>query len=111
MPFIWNDKTFFERIKKQNKYDKFIFYPPLIVSCLFWFFYIGEEVTLIKVALISLVTATTFTTFVSLIFQLPNFKISEEYHSYIQTGMRGIQFLINVVVLYFVWYKIIQPSL
>lgn len=108
MPFIWNDSTFFERIRKSHKQEKIFFFPPLIVSFLFWYFYTGEELNLIKVFLISLVTASTFYTFISLVLKLPNYKIPDNYHPYAKTAMRCAIFLANLFAFYVMLHLIIK---
>ena len=111
MPFIWNDKTYWERVKKSSKYDRIYFYPPLILSFIGWFLYLSDKVVFINILLISFVTALSIFTFISLVLQLPNFKIPEYYHPYAQTIMRLIQFLISLIVTYFIWSTKIQPAL
>ena len=111
MPFIWSDETFFERVRKQNKYDKLYFFPVLMISFVFFSFFLYEKLGLVKILFMSLILASVFSSFMSLILQLPNFKIPEDYHPYAKTAIRMVQFIVNLIIAYYVWYKIIQPSL
>lgn len=109
MPFIWNDPTYFTRVKENRRYARMYVYPAFVISFLFWFFTMGETIKLENIFLLTVTTAMIFYTLIDLILKFPHPNIPDYYHPYAKTAMRISYFFVSLMLGWYCWATILSP--
>ena len=106
MPFFWNDETFWDRIKFQNKKDNKITIPIFLgISLLLYAF---VKITLLETIFIAMFFSFSIVSFVDMFVQAPHFRIPDTYSSQIRTILYILNFLIAILGLYVSSISILQ---
>ena len=98
MPWIWNDPTYWERVKKSRRQDRFIVIL-FLVNFVAWYMYVHKITTLIAVILIAIVSTATFYSLIDIFFKFPHHKIPDTYPEWAQNLMRIGFFVIGFFIL------------
>ena len=100
MRFIWNDKTFFERLKNETKIIIKIFIPIFILNFILWLLFLFHEVNLLNLIILSFLSAGTIFTFINIFFQFPSANIPDSYSKWGKTFMYIAHFFLVSIGLY-----------
>ena len=94
MPFIWNDDTFWERVKKELKVNFIVLLPLFILNLLGWLIFTFDKITFSDVILLSVMSTGSIFTFINIFFQFPNGNIPDSYSKEGKTAMYILQFIV-----------------
>jgi len=107
MLFIWNDKTYWKRYKESTKIQVKVLLPVFVISFILWKIFLGDDVKLIPILLVSFLSAGVVYTFISIFLQFPNERIPDTYSSLSKKLLYIGHFLAVSFGLYIVIVKII----
>ena len=108
MPFIWNDKTYWKRVKYSNKI-LFKVTIPLYLFCLFiWFLILYPVVSFEGVALLAVPSSMVIYGVVDVFLQLPHPRIPDTYSKNARTLLYFINLIIALVFFYIVFVGNLQ---
>jgi multisubunit Na+/H+ antiporter MnhE subunit len=98
MPFIWNDKTYWDRYKQSTKIQLIFFTPLIVISLILWFLF--TDLGVIKTFILAFFTALTIFTFLDIFLKFPNDGIPDNYHKSIQMLFRIVYFVASSIFLF-----------
>ena len=104
MPFIWNDKTYWERYKKSFSIFK-LFIPIYILSASIVF--ILFEVKINEIFLLALVSSLSIITFIDIFMQTLSPGIPDSYSKWGSNIMYIMYFLVSTSVALYIFYKVL----
>lgn len=108
MPFIWNDKTFMDRVKfSQKKFFK-IDIPLYFFNLLLWSFLTWDKVHIIELILLAAIASAFIYSFINMFLQLPHIKIPSDYPKEIQTIFYIFFFILSGMLFYWITVGILQ---
>ena len=108
MPFIWNDPTFWDRLKSERKYRRFF----LLIISLFMVatnLLLSDEIFWQRKTMFGFLLAITIWSIIQLLFKLPNAQIPDTYHPATQIAMRVFFVFLGTAVSLIFWLKMIVP--
>ena len=98
MPWIWNDPTYWDRVKASKKQDR-LRIILFVVNFVGWYIYLNKITTLIAIILIAIVSAATLYSLINIFLKFPHHKIPDTYPAWAQTLMRISFFVVGFLVL------------
>ena len=99
MPFIWNDETYFERLKK-NKKSEYIFFLFFVIYLIGWYLFKGEDLKLKSIAIIALMSSLLTLSLVQLFLKSRLPSIPDTYSKIGKHSMRFFFVVVNSLGLY-----------
>ena len=97
MPFIWNDKSFGQRLIGEGNALIIIFFPIFLLNLIFYYFVMPE---LVRESFFgtSFISSATIYTFINIFFQFPSSNIPKDGSKYWTIFLYIIHFLVAAFV-------------
>jgi len=108
MPWIWNDKTYWKRVKESGKTEIIVFLPLFFINFILWKLLLNESIHIAAIILVSFTSAGTLFTFISIFKRFPNAGIPDTYSEFGKTLMYIGNFVVSLIVFIFVLLKVIK---
>ncbi|HFU75286.1 MAG TPA: hypothetical protein ENK66_03480 [Arcobacter sp.] len=108
MPWIWNDKTYWKRVKESRKMQIKVFLPLFIITFILWKIFLDSSVHTIHISMIAFMSAAIVYTFISIFKRFPNAGIPDTYSEFGKTLMYISNFVISLIVFIFILSKVIK---